>query len=300
VYQIRLKGHLSAAWAAWFGDAMITLDDTGDTMLTCTIADQAELHGVLKRVRDLGIPLVYVMRVESQDAARGLQCLDETKFMKTYRVNAVLIGAFFLISTVAYLTGTSVFVEPALTGPEYLASLDAHKTQLVSGLLLEVVNAIAVVGISTLFFPVLHKQSAIAAIGYVSARVIEAVLLLGGVISQLLLLPISQVFVGADPSAAAGLRMLAELAIQTNASAFQLAMLVLGAGSLLLCSALLRSRLIPWPLAALGLIGYVALIVSALWVLLGNPPQVVLFIPGGLFELALPIWLIAKGFRTDT
>jgi hypothetical protein len=63
VYQIRIKGHLGRQWTDWFGGLTITLEDNGDTLLTGSVVDQAALHGVLKKVRDLGMPLVSVNRV---------------------------------------------------------------------------------------------------------------------------------------------------------------------------------------------------------------------------------------------
>jgi len=60
LYEIRLKGHLDNRWAVWFGDVVITLEDNGDTLLTGLVADQAALHGLLKKVRDLGMPLLSV------------------------------------------------------------------------------------------------------------------------------------------------------------------------------------------------------------------------------------------------
>ena len=64
IYQIRLKGHLGAQWTSWLGGLTITLEEDGDTLLTGPVIDQAALFGLLKKVRDLGMPLVSVNRVE--------------------------------------------------------------------------------------------------------------------------------------------------------------------------------------------------------------------------------------------
>lgn len=63
VYQIRIRGQLGEQWTDWFGGMTITLDETGDTLLTGVLVDQAELHGLLRKVRDLGMALVSVNRI---------------------------------------------------------------------------------------------------------------------------------------------------------------------------------------------------------------------------------------------
>jgi hypothetical protein len=68
VYRIRITGHLGREWTDWFEGLAITLEDNGDTLLTGPVVDQAALHGVLKKVRDLGMPLVSVNRVRPGQA----------------------------------------------------------------------------------------------------------------------------------------------------------------------------------------------------------------------------------------
>lgn len=71
VYQIRIKGHLGSQWTDWFGGLSITLEANGDTLLTGPVIDQAALHGLLKKVRDLGMPLVSVSSVEPEPSQQG-------------------------------------------------------------------------------------------------------------------------------------------------------------------------------------------------------------------------------------
>jgi hypothetical protein len=68
VYQIRIKGHLGSQWTDWFEGLTITLEDNGDTLLTGPVVDQAALHGLLKKVRDSGMPLVSVRPFEHGQA----------------------------------------------------------------------------------------------------------------------------------------------------------------------------------------------------------------------------------------
>ena len=64
LYQIRIQGHLGSEWADWFGGLSVTLQDNGDTLLSGPVVDQAALHGLLRKVRDLGMPLISVNRLQ--------------------------------------------------------------------------------------------------------------------------------------------------------------------------------------------------------------------------------------------
>lgn len=70
-YEIRFKGHLDDRWSEWFEGLTITLEDNGDTLLTGPVIDQAALHGLLKKVRDLGLPLVSVCPVKPHQVNRS-------------------------------------------------------------------------------------------------------------------------------------------------------------------------------------------------------------------------------------
>jgi hypothetical protein len=63
-YEIRLKGHLDARWVAWFDGLTVTRQTDGTTVIGGSIVDQAALHGLLHKVRDIGLPLVSVIRIE--------------------------------------------------------------------------------------------------------------------------------------------------------------------------------------------------------------------------------------------
>ena len=68
VYQIRVTGHLGRQWSDWIEGLSITLDDNGETLLTGPVIDQAALHGLLRKVRDLGLPLLSVIQLQPDQA----------------------------------------------------------------------------------------------------------------------------------------------------------------------------------------------------------------------------------------
>ncbi len=89
-YEIRLKGYLDAQWATWFDGMSITLEENGDTLLSGPVADQAALHGLLKKVRDLGMPLVSVHQVHSKQG--------ETKMNPIKKIDAkVLLSTLWIV-----------------------------------------------------------------------------------------------------------------------------------------------------------------------------------------------------------
>jgi hypothetical protein len=216
--------------------------------------------------------------------------------MENARQTARWTGILFLIPLLAY-GGGNAWMEFLRTPAEGLAALAGRGMAFGGAALLLFLNSLAVVGIAVLLHPLLARQHPRAALTYLCTRLAEALLLLGGMIA-LLLLPGLGEAARLHPEAAGTYQSLADLAVHTNFFAFQVAMLVLGLGSLLPFAILGRARLLPRGMAAWGLLGYGLLALGALLELLGLPFGLWLSLPGGLFEAVLGVWLIVKGFYT--
>jgi hypothetical protein len=217
--------------------------------------------------------------------------------MNSNKRSARIVGLLFLAATAAYMFGNGL-IESILTSPNYLLHVYPNKTQVTSGMLLELLNCAAVVGIAVMLYPILKKHNENIAIGYVAFRIIEAVILIAGSICSLLLITLSQEYIEAGAPDASYFQAIGALAIKGKYLTFQLAMIVLGLYSLLFCYLLYQSRLVPRLISVFGLIGYASLLTSALLEIFGYNPSMLLFVPGALFEILLPIWLIVKGFNS--
>lgn len=204
--------------------------------------------------------------------------------MPSFRGTARFIGVSFLVSTTAYMLG-SAMVASALAVDS--AQLTTSSGGLVSGVLLQLVNSAAVVVIGALFHPILRSRSELVALGYLSARVIESVLLAIGGLATLAVLAAGQ-------GAAAGSDL---VLASVSRLAYQFAMLALSLGSLPFCALLYRAQLIPRWLSALGLVGYATLLAGSVLELYGLDLRLLHNLPGGLFELFLPLWLLGRGFN---
>lgn len=209
------------------------------------------------------------------------------------------VGALFLLSTGTFLVGSGM-LDPILHRTDLLVSVDSDRTSVFTGLFLELINAIAVVGIAMLLQPTLKKYHEAFAFGYFASRIMESALLMISIIGPLILLALSKQSNSAGTSGDSYLQMLGNSAVETHYLLFDMAMLVLSLGSLLFCYILYRSRLVPRLLSMIGLIGYTGLLASSSLSMAGLDVGEVLYIPGAIFEIALPVWLMVKGFNLHT
>ncbi len=206
------------------------------------------------------------------------------------------VAALFLISTGAYIVGSGM-VPAAMTGADFLPQVAANASETTLGVLFQLLNNAAVIVIGLLFYPIAMRYNATIAIGYLVTRLVEALLLSIGALSALALVTLSQTTIASQSWDTPAALTAATLLVATSQDAFTIAMLALGLGSLPLCYLLYQTRLIPPVLALLGLVGYAALPAGSVAQLLGVDLQMLHFLPGGLFEFLLPLWLLVRGFN---
>jgi hypothetical protein len=223
--------------------------------------------------------------------------------MNTHRRNEILAGIFYIVTTVAPSStiffvgflGGGVAGEPA---PDYLDTLSANETQALIGVLIELVWALAVVGIVVTLSPALRRHNEASALGFYSLRFIEAICTVIGSIILLVLLALSLEFVQAGAPDASYHQTAGDLLLAARDGAF-----VIGSGFVWSLSALLlnyvlwRSRLIPRWLSGWGLVGAILSFVTYFSQFFGINLPDLLFYPIAVQEMVFAVWLIVKGLN---
>src|SRR5581483_6643367 len=217
--------------------------------------------------------------------------------MNPKRRTAVLVGALFLISTPTFIF-SNVLISPLLGSHNFLAAVAGHSQLVIAATLISLTEGTATVGITLALYPILKRQHPALALGYAGIRIAElAIAVVGFGLGGLLLVTLSTTAANGANSETLG-----TLLVALRHWTLMLVYLYTAIGGLMLSYMLLRTRLVPRGLSVLGLIGYVVLLLAAVLDMLGFIDTVaglglVGLVPGGLFELLLPIWLFARGFN---
>lgn len=219
--------------------------------------------------------------------------------MINYKRTGRIVGILFLVSYLGIFVG-SAFLGSTLESPFDLGEVYPDRTRVTAGLLLELLNDGAVIGIAVMVYPLLRRVSESLALWYVGLRIVEGVLFIVGKISALSLIPLSEAFIDAGSPADSYHVGLGDLALDSRTWAGEMAAIAFVAGALLLYYLLLRSELVPRFISIWGLAAAVSLIVA---MSAGVPdltqdfePAMLLYFPIVLNELFLAGWLLVKGF----
>ena len=223
--------------------------------------------------------------------------------MKSYRKISIIIGVLFLVALFSCMFG-DILIKSIVDAPDYLSNVYSYKSKVITGVLLQLVCAVAVVGIAVLLYPILKKHNEPIALSYVGFRVIESAIIFVSAISILLLIPLSQAYLEAEVPDASAFQASGTLAVSGHYWAFQMVIIVCGVAGFLLCYLLYQTRLIPRFMSVIGIIGYPLSVIAPLLDMFGiiatlEGPGFILYVPGIIFEIILlPIWLIFKGFNS--
>ncbi len=221
--------------------------------------------------------------------------------MDALRKTALVAGVLYLITFISSIPAVFL-LDPVLNNTHYIVGSGAD-TQVLWGCLLDLVNAIAAIGTAVALFPVVKRQNESVALGFVTARLLEAAIIVIGVVSLLAIVTLRQDLAGSAGTDRGSLIEIGRSLVAIRDWTFLLGpSLIPGFSALLLGSLMYRSRLVPRLIAVLGLIGGPLLIASVTVSLFrGNDPITVLAAiataPIFVWELSLGIWLTFKGFK---
>jgi hypothetical protein len=192
--------------------------------------------------------------------------------MKSTKKIAITVGLLFLVSTLTFMMGSKLI-------QSFLIDTTQNKSPLIPGVILEIICGVAVAGIGVLMFPILKLFNKRLALGYIVFRVIECTIIIIGGIYLLSLLKLMWKY---------------ELIIFVSTAL----------GGLIFSYLLFQSKLIPRYFSGLGIIGYAMLLLGVVLDMfnifnINDGACILIYLPGGLFELFLPIWLFVKGFNSS-
>ena len=225
--------------------------------------------------------------------------------MSTSRKTAVIVGVLFIIGTLAGVLSV-VLTSSILNGPDLLAAVAANENQVIMAALLVLTMGLVLAMVPVVIFPVLKQHNEVLALGYVVFRgALETLTYFVVVIAWLLLIPLSQAFVGAGAAAASSFQALGALSLKAAEIGASLTAIVFPLGAAMLYAVLYQSKLIPRWLSVWGVIAVALNFVSTgLAGVFGLTPQMsalqmVTNLPIFLQEMVMAVWLIVKGFNAS-
>jgi Domain of unknown function (DUF4386) len=215
----------------------------------------------------------------------------------TFRTTARVVGVIYLAGFIVGIGG-NILVQSSIGAPDHLAVVSDKAMLLASGALLWLMAVAGDVAHGVLMFPVLKPHGERLAVGYLAARIVDAVFIAVMVVFLLLQIPLGGAYVHAAQSDTASLQALSTVTVQGSQYAYAIGMSALGLAGLILNYTFYRTGLVPRLVAIWGIVGYAIIVCGMLSDIMGSGLGLASSIPGGLWEVFIGVWLIAKGFRS--
>ncbi len=212
-----------------------------------------------------------------------------------YRTTATVVGVVYLAGFVVGIGGDTL-IQSVLGASDYLTMVSAQSMTMIIGALLWLMAVIGDAAHGVLMFPVLKPHNERIAVGYLAARIMDALFIAIMVLFVLLQIPVGSEYLKAATADAAYLQALSTVLIQAKDYAYQMGMSTLGVSGLMLCYTLYKAKLVPRILAVWGLVGYAIIFCGMVSEMMGSGLGLVSSYPGGLWEMFIGVWLIVKGF----
>lgn len=222
--------------------------------------------------------------------------------MDPMRRTALIGGGWYILTFLTSVPALALY-EAVLNEPEFILGATGDTAVLWGGLL-EILLAASCVGTAVALYPVAKRQSEVAALGFLAARIVEAVVILAGVMSLLAVVTLRQDMAGTAGADAAALVVTGRSLIALHDWSFLIGPgLIPGINALCLGYVMYRSGLVPRVIPLMGLIGAPLLLASGTAAMFGvieqlSPVAAIGVLPVALWELSLGVWLVAKGFNT--
>ncbi len=233
------------------------------------------------------------MENQSQATLQGRIGID------SYRMTARIVGVLFLAGMAVYIVGNGFF-NSLLDGSDHLVTVPADRTLFAVGAMLMLMAAAFDAAHGILMLPVLKRHHEGLAFGYLGARMIDAVLLAIGVVFLLLQIPLGREYVKAGGSDTVAFQTLSTLSTHAHLYAYQIGMIAVGLAGFMLCVMFYWAALVPRLVASWGILGYTLLFGGSVLEVVGLDLHLLHTMVGGLWELFIGVWLIAKGFNAPT
>jgi hypothetical protein len=221
------------------------------------------------------------------------------KMPETYRKTAMAVGIVYLLGMVVGIGGNSLVLS-ILGAPDHLSIVSANSMLLAGGALLMLLAAVGDAAHGILMFPILKQRGERLAFGYLGFRIVDAAFIGLWVLFLLLQIPLGREYAkagGADPTS---LQALSAVSVQASQYAYEIAMMFVGIAGVTLGYVLYTARLVPRFIAVWAIAGYAIHLCGSVLEVLGFGLNLMHVIPGGLWEMFIGVWLIAKGFNVPS